>query len=42
MDRDDNLLEALLGIALISGLFMLFFSYSGQAIIKQFLNLIIK
>ena len=35
MDRDDNLLEALLGIALIGGLFMLFFSYPGQAIIKQ-------
>ena len=42
MDRDDNLLEALLGIAHIGGQFMLFFRYPGQAIIKQFLNLIIK
>jgi|TARA_R100000479_G_scaffold148970_1_gene84513 hypothetical protein len=42
MDREDNLLHALIGVALISGLFMLFFSYPGQAIINQFINLILK
>jgi hypothetical protein len=41
MNRQESIQETLLGVALVVGVFCLFFTYTGHAIIKQFLTLLI-
>jgi hypothetical protein len=39
--REESLTETVLGVSLIVGLFCLFFTYTGQSILKQLLTIII-